>query len=226
MKKEYQYISADSHVEGAARGQWSHRVPKEYRDLVPPPPTSRGAGMGSYSGLVPEEFDPVLQTCGDKLAGLGSAEERVRELDRDGVDAEILYSLNILNVQDKNAYKVLFRGYNDWLAEEYCAAAPDRLLGLGLIPQTNLEDALAEMEHCAKLGLKGVQLFSYPSGQDYPTAEDDSFWATAIDMNMPLTIHVAINWGSPFIWFSRRSGDPLFKYPLEPEGGINSTNDF
>jgi len=32
--------------------------------------------------------------------------------------------------------------------------APDRLIGMGVIPITNVDDAIAEMKHCKKLGLK------------------------------------------------------------------------
>ena len=85
------------------------------------------------------------------------------------------------------------RAYNDWLGEEYCAVSRDRLIGLGVIPWTNVDDAIAELEHCARLGLKGVNLGVFPSGKSYPTPEDDRFWAAAIDMRMPLTVHVGFD---------------------------------
>ena len=34
----------------------------------------------------------------------------------------------------------------------------DRLIGMGVIPWTNVDDAIAELHHCARLGLKGVNL--------------------------------------------------------------------
>ena len=84
-----------------------------------------------------------------------------------------------------------------------------RLLGLGVMPMTTLKDSLAELEHCAKLGLKGVLLSAFPNGMAYPLPEDDQFWAAAMGMNMPLTVHVAFD----------RAGDraeqPTFKYPDE-----------
>jgi len=65
------------------------------------------------------------------------------------------------------------RAYNDWLAEEYCPVAPDRLIGLGVIPWTTLNDALEELRHSAEMGLKGVMLGVFPSGKVYPTEADD-----------------------------------------------------
>lgn len=53
-----------------------------------------------------------------------------------------------------------------WLAEEYCSVAPERFIGMGILPLTkDLEGTITEMEHCAKIGLKGVVLQGFPSGR-------------------------------------------------------------
>jgi predicted TIM-barrel fold metal-dependent hydrolase len=90
--------------------------------------------------------------------------------------------------------------------------APDRLIGLGVIPWTSLEDAIAELQHCKKLGLKGVNLGVFPNGKAYPKPEDDAFWAAAIDLQMPLTVHVGFDRLGP------RAQQPTFEYPgADPE---------
>jgi len=38
------------------------------------------------------------------------------------------------NISHDDPYKAVIRAYNDWLAEEYCAVAPDRLFGMGVMP--------------------------------------------------------------------------------------------
>src|SRR4029450_4269863 len=104
------------------------------------------------------------------------------------------------------------RAYNDWLGEEYCPVSRDRLIGLGVIPWTSVTDALAELEHCARLGLKGVNLGVFPNGKSFPMPEDDAFWAAAIDMKMPLTVHVGFDRLGP------RASQPTFEYPgADPE---------
>ena len=75
------------------------------------------------------------------------------------MDAEVLFPGNVgpgfwRGIRNDDAYKSVVRAYNDWLAEEYCSCAPDRLIGIGVIPITNIDDAVGELEHCAKLGLK------------------------------------------------------------------------
>ena len=60
---------------------------------------------------------------------------------------------------------------------------------MGIIPPTNLNDALAELEYCARAGFKGVSIYRFPSGKGYPTPEDDRFWSAAIEIGMPITSH-------------------------------------
>ena len=107
---------------------------------------------------------------------------------------------------------MLVRAYNDYLGQEYCAVAPDRLIGLGIMPDkgagSTVDSAITEMEYCKKLGLRGAYLGTYPSGLGYPTPEDDRFWAAAIDLDMPVTIHVSIG--------GIHQPRPQFKYPVEP----------
>ena len=112
------------------------------------------------------------------------------------MDAEVLFPGNVgpgfwRGIRNDDAYKAVVRAYNDWLAEEYCCCfARSSLIGIGVIPITNVDDAVTELEHCAKLGLKAVAIDNFPGGYRYPTPADDRFWAAAIDLNMALTIHV------------------------------------
>ncbi len=151
----------------------------------------------------------------EDAAGTGSAEQWVKEQDMDGMEDEILFPAMVAgpvfwrNISHDEVYKAMIRAYNDWLGEEYCAVAPDRLIGMGVMPITNVDDAIAEMHHCATLGLKGIQLGALPNAKGYPTPEDDKFWAAAVDMDMPVTVHVAFN------RTGARASQPTFKYPKE-----------
>jgi len=94
--------------------------------------------------------------------GTGHPAQRLREQDQDGVDAEILYTHpSYINswrgISDDEPYRELIRAYNSWLIEEYCSFAPDRLLAMGVIPDTAIDDAVAELEYCARAGFKGVK---------------------------------------------------------------------
>ena len=168
-----------------------------------------------YGGKGRDVWAPFGQRYED-TPGTGTPEQRLKEQDQDGIDAEVFFPNQAggprlwRRIEDDEAYKAVLRAYNDWVAEDYCSVAPNRLIGLGLIPYSSLNDAMAELEHCSKLGLKGIVLFGFPSGVGYPTLEDDRFYTTAMDMNMAVTVHIDLD----------RTGDragPLLKYPEASE---------
>ena len=229
MSREYRLISADSHLEIDTK-YWRDRVIEKHRDRVPRMVRTELGGdrwvvEGEYTTEVPldlyagkgvqsdnDRWTPFGQRYED-TPGTGTAQQRVREQDQDGIDAEVLFQSSASrwwrNIRDDDAYNAVLRGYNAWLAEEYCAVAPERLIGVGALPISNVDDAVAEMEHCKKLGLKSVALRAFPSNKGYPTAEDDRFWAASLDLEMPVSIHVELD----------RTGErngPVLLYPKEP----------
>jgi predicted TIM-barrel fold metal-dependent hydrolase len=131
------------------------------------------------------------------LPGSFDAKARLLEQDEDGVYAEVLYDSpplwpGIKSFGDRRLKLACFRAYNDWMAE-FCSVAPERLIGVGLIPTTGVEDAKAEMIRCVdELKLRTVALESYPSGHpSEPTAGDDQFWALAEEMGVPVSVHAS-----------------------------------
>ena len=205
MARNYRYISADSHYESPPE-QWTHRVAKKYRERAPRRiKLAKGqdalvmegrpliyGGTSLYGGRAPEVFDPT-QLDYDHTPGCGPAEQRLREQDQDGVDAEVLFALDVRNsaIRDKAARIGVVQGFNDFFAEEYCAVDRDRLIGMAVLPNSGVAEDIAEMERCRRKGLKGAWLSTFPSGKGYPTDEDDRFWAAALDLQMPLVIHTS-----------------------------------
>lgn len=234
MSRHYRYISADGHFESPPE-QWTHRVRKQYRDRAPRRIKLGNGGDGLliegrplvyggtslYAGRAPEHFDPTVLDF-DSTPGCGSAEQRLREQDRDGIDAEVLFALDVRNpaIRDKAAFLGIIQGFNDYLAEEYCAVDRDRLIGVAVLPNISAEEDIAEMQRCKRMGLKAVWLSTFPSGQSFPSAEDDRFWAAALDLEMPLIVHTSF----PAKVGSRDTR--LFKYPTEPQGEQRPPTDF
>jgi predicted TIM-barrel fold metal-dependent hydrolase len=219
-------ISSDSHLEVRPE-RWTARMPAALRDRAPRTVTLPDGGdailvegqapypapfLDLRAGRTNETWQPFGVTIED-TAGVGPPEQRLREQDLDGIHAEVLFPNMQVGprlwraITDDDVYRAVVRAYNDWLGEEYCAVAPDRLVGLGVIPWTGVDDALAELAHCAQLGLRGVTLGVFPGGKAYPTPDDDRFWAAALDMKMPLTVHVSFDRLGP------RAAQPTFEYP-------------
>ena len=139
----------------------------------------------------------------------------------DGTDTTVQGPAFYGGIDNAAAYKATIHAWNEFLAEEYCAEAPERLMGMGLLPDIGVEDAIAEMAYCARAGLKGVYLSTYPSGGEFPSPEDDRFWAAALDLDMPLTGHVQFAGRTPIRSSFR------YDYDLdEVAGGIDPFSKF
>jgi len=224
MARQHKVFSGDGHID-LNPDVWRNRVAAKWRDRAPKRvkmPNGSDAvvvdggkpntiGVTRSVRVAHKDLAKQVPTF-ENSAGTGSPEQRLREQDQDGIEAEILFSqisFVLRQAKDDDLYLELVRAYNEFLAEEYMAVAPDRLICMGTIPITGVEDAVRELEHCAKLGLRGVKLDRFPGGRGYPTAEDDKFWAAAVDLKMPLTNHNDGKMGSG-------RGEPAFKYDKEP----------
>lgn len=227
---EYRVISADSHLE-IPIDRWVHRVPDDY--LARAPRGIRLANGGDawlvegrplwavgleLSGRPPAEYQPTGLTY-DGAAGAGSSEQRLSEMERDGVDAEVLFpgvgGANFWRgIAHDDAYRAVIHAYNEFLVEDYVAADPARLLALGLIPETGLDEALAELRFCAAGGLKGVCLNGWPCGRSYPTEDDDAFWREAMALGIAVTVHIQLRYGAAV-------DGPAYPYPKTPPPDIH-----
>ena len=126
--------------------------------------------------------------------------EHVKDMDIDGIDMSILYpgvGLVMHSVPDGELLTAMFTVYSDWLAE-FCSAYPDRLNGIGMINTDDLPSAVKELERCASLGFVGAMTTVYPPQERaYDLPEYDTFWATAQDLQIPISLHSATNRPGP-----------------------------
>ena len=212
MTRRYRVISCDGHLE-IPPDAWVRHVPDEHMDRAPRLIKLRTGGEGwivegsplIHNGQNVAAGRPLKVKGGSyweadgttPVPGTGDARQRLSEQDRDGIDAEVLYppvfiSRFIENIEDGEAYVAMVRAFNDFLAEDYCAVAPDRLLGNAVIPASGVEDAIAELKRARAIGLRSICLGSFPNGSGAPAPEDDLFWREAIELGMPITAHSAM----------------------------------
>ena len=232
--RRYRIISGDGHVETTTIDYAKH-APAKYADQVPKlvrkPDGEEVWRMGEwearnegtlYAGARYDDFvKPTALSYhfpdGSNRPGTGDAVQRLREQDQDGIDAEVLFpgsgvsmARNHLDAKDKEAYLAVVQAYNNFLASEYCAVAPDRLIGNMVLPESGIGDAIAEMERCSKLGLTTVTFRNWPNGGSTPSPEDDRFWAAAIDLDMKLSPHSSFGGGSRAAEPVRMGMSPVF----------------
>jgi len=161
----------------------------------------KGAGAGSTGRrkVVPgadRRLDRMAQTglFSDGSQGIfrpTTPELRLKEQDRDGIQAEVMYGLlNAGNkMTDRDAAIELYRIYNDWLSD-FCSYNLQRFVGLASIPSHTPEVAAAEMRRAAsKPGIGG---FDVSASWDMTPLTDpywDPMWKAAADMGKPVHFH-------------------------------------
>ena len=147
----------------------------------------------------------------DARAGGWMPRARIEDMDQDGMDTAILFGGGPLGTANNELYKASFAAYNRWLAD-FCNYAPQRLAGVGYVPMQDVDEAIAMMRDCAKLGLKAINIPAFPMAKmaslnggeaqtmaltgdvtgerSYADPEFDPFWKAACDLGLPLTIHL------------------------------------
>ena len=204
----YKIIDSDAHM-CELPTLWVDRIDRPFRERAPRIVKDPDGKKGSF--FVCEKLPPMRvsgafaagQTFDKKFleAGIENAlpggwdpAERLKDMERDGVEAAVLYTtfgFVLFQIEDAALQEACFRVYNDWLAE-FCSYAPKQLAGLALIPLFDVEHGRQELQRCKKMGLRGALIWaSPPEEQPYSSAVYDSFWAAAQDLEMPLSLHLA-----------------------------------
>jgi predicted TIM-barrel fold metal-dependent hydrolase len=209
--QSYELISADSHIVEPP-DLFQTRVPQTLRDRAPkvvPVDGGEGWAVGDAASLA---FDPQAATGSayrrsqhdggavtfdDVMPALHDPAERVKAQLADSVDAEIIYPSATLwdlvkGLDDAELRTACVRAYNEWIAE-FCSQAPERLFGIGKIPCGDTAAAVAELQRCADLGLRGVMLDAWPSGGSRAAdPADEPFWEAAASVKLPVSVHWAL----------------------------------
>ena len=205
-------ISADSHIIEPP-DLWDTWLAPEFRPRAPKlVKDEEGGDAWLYNdGGAPAPLGLVTVTRGRRReelrwsgaryatinAGNFDGSARVTEMLEDGVVAEVIYSPQrtmrhfMLGTED-DFHLAGIRAYNDWLAKNFCAKASERLIGIGQMPSVGVEAAVAEMRRCKEMGLRGVLLSAWPSGNLNLSDADDPFFAAAERLGMPISIHCGL----------------------------------
>jgi predicted TIM-barrel fold metal-dependent hydrolase len=210
--RDYKIISADSHTVEPP-DLWEKWLERKYLDTAPKlvedgdgghawlymgAKTPEPLGLVTCVGTRPEDLKWTGARYGSTIhPACYDGAERLKAMDVDGVDAELLYPpqramLTFMKNPDRDAHLAGIRAYNRWLREGFCAPDPDRLIGIFQIPNVGIETAVAELERAKREGFRGVALSAWPSGGDNLRPEDDPFWDAAAELGMPVSIHLLL----------------------------------
>src|ERR1051326_6944593 len=207
-------ISCDDHMD---LGQlpadlWTTRLPPNLRDRAPHIEERDGQAVWICDGKVWGTWGGKAPPTGDKRAvkpiynafdrgGLydqserrpAVAELRLQDMDRDGVETQIILGPIFQSLTDDPVLRTAcYRVYNDWLME-FCSAAPNRLIGVPMLPETDPAAAHAELRRLAAKG--GVRQVCLMCAQANPKFDDPAWeplWSALEETGIILSWHITV----------------------------------
>ncbi|MHB8670373.1 MAG: amidohydrolase family protein [Acidimicrobiales bacterium] len=205
----YDIVSADAHILEPV-DIWETWLPKKLQDKAPklvedvdggdawqfagaaePDPI----GLVSTPGMPYDQFRWTGVTYQDARPGCYDGAARLADMDLDGVDAEILFAPqrtigHFLGDEDDDVVLAGVDAYTNFLAEQFCAPDPNRLVGMAQIPSIGIDVSVDYLLKAAARGFHGVVISNWPSGKDNLSDEDEPFWAAAAETGLPVCIHI------------------------------------
>jgi uncharacterized protein len=205
---EYRIVSADDHIDmqWLPKDLWQQRVPAAWRERAP---RVVDTADGPYWFCGDDRWDAWggRRGAAGAMGGRRMALERggvlepgvlrptttalrLADMDRDGVDATVMYGPIVpLLIENPELRRVCYRAYNDWLAE-FCATAPERLIGAGLIPIDDPTTAADEVRHLRELRLR-TGMFLAASVKE-PLWDDawEPLWQAAAETGIVIGFHL------------------------------------
>jgi predicted TIM-barrel fold metal-dependent hydrolase len=168
--------------------------------------TKKGAKLGLVNGMgsAGREYVPGKIHRSDRMAATGLYEDgkrgvrrltdpelRLKDQERDGVQAEVLYGIlgATRRLNDAEAAVELVRIYNEWLAG-FCDTHPDRYAGLACIPNSPIEAAVQEMRRVIKRGaVRGLEIANSHDIMPLWDPQWNPVWEVANEAALPVHFH-------------------------------------
>jgi predicted TIM-barrel fold metal-dependent hydrolase len=140
--------------------------------------------------------------------------ERLKAMDRDGIDYAVLYPMLagfsgeiIAQIKDPDLELACVQAYNDWLVEEWSGVS-DRFIAQCIVPLSSIRATVSEITRAVESGHRGIIFPAAPMHlRDLPhinSSQYDSVWAACQGLDMPLCFHAG-------------SAADLFQFPPSPQ---------
>ncbi|WP_040795882.1 amidohydrolase family protein [Nocardia higoensis] len=213
LRDHMKIISVDDHVIEHPR-VWRDRLPAAQRGRGPQIiETEKGhhvwryegkiypqIGLNAVAGKPPSEYGMEPVRYEDMIPGCYDPAERVGDMDIDGVHAALSFPSFpgfaggvFVRAEDKALALACVRAWNDFQTDEWCAAAPDRLIPLGILPVWDPALAVAEVERLAGKGTRAVSFPDSPVPLGLPSFHHPTHWEPLWDAleaaRMPVCLH-------------------------------------
>ncbi len=208
---EYNVISADSHIDMTwmPGNLFADNAPADLADIAPkvvetddgPKWFAEGVELGVAGGLG-FSFTPPKRGVAKQLDRMWDAgfyeggphpttpELRLKDMEMDGIDAEVIYGILTVGLIFKNTKltQFIFETYNDWAAG-FKNSNPGRWAPLACVPNHDAQVAATELRRAAGLGLKGADFAVAAAGKPIWHSDWNVFWQAAAECDMPISFH-------------------------------------
>ena len=117
------------------------------------------------------------------------AQERIREMDEQGIDVEALSVVPYWYHLERDISERFIAIQNEKLAE-LCASHPDRFVALGSVALQHPDLAVKQLDHAIRnLGLRGVSIGTHVGEEQFADPRFDPFWAKCEELGTLIFIH-------------------------------------
>jgi predicted TIM-barrel fold metal-dependent hydrolase len=169
------------------------------------------------------ESGETIVEMSNRPPGARDVHQRLKDHDDEGIWGEVMYaSIGLWSgmIEDPTLIRAAARAENEWLVSEIQSVAPDRLVPAAMMPMLDVEDAVAELEHAADIGMHLVSLPTGhpPSTRDWNHNSWEPLWAAAEERGMVLGFHVGTDGGDVATMF-RGPGAAILNYVETTYGG-------
>ncbi|MEV7532958.1 amidohydrolase family protein [Streptomyces hydrogenans] len=126
----------------------------------------------------------------DRIPALTDPAVRLARMDAQGVDVQLVSPSpsHYHYWADTDTAEKVYRLANEATAA-HCAAAPDRLKGLGLVPLQHPALLVPALDHALEQGLAGVEISSHAPGRELSDPDYEPLWARAEETGAVIFLH-------------------------------------
>jgi predicted TIM-barrel fold metal-dependent hydrolase len=214
-------VSVDDHVVEPF-DLFQGRLPKKYADKTPyviEMPDGAHAwyidgcletttAASAVAGRPRELWNHAPARFSEIRPGCWSAEDRIRDMDINGVAASIVYpnfligfsAGRLLRINDQEYGLALMRAYNDWFHEEWYSKYPDRIVPCQVTWMRDVEIAAAEVRKNAERGFRAVTFSEDPGRLGLPslwTKYWDPLFEACVETDTTICLHVGTGHWTP-----------------------------
>ncbi|MET0453785.1 MAG: amidohydrolase family protein [Mycobacterium sp.] len=225
LQSHMQLISTDDHLIEHPR-LWTDRLPSKFVERGPQIVEQRiGAserlaqvwryedriypyiGLNAVAGKKPAEYGLEPTRYEDMLPGCYDPKARIADMDIDGVQATLSFpsfpkfaGTAFLDGDDLELALLSVQAWNDYVLDEWCPTAPDRLIPLTILPLWSVSESVKEIHRTAAKGSRAISFPENPAPLGLPSFHTDHWdpvFSAAEETQQPLCVHFGTSGQAP-----------------------------